>query len=120
MMLFNTGKLRLLAVATTMLASMSFISTAGAAAPTYALVQINQQALFFNLMNKGAQDAAKASGKDLVIFNSNDNPVAQNDAIENYIQQGVKGILVAAIDVNGIMPAVKDCLLYTSPSPRDS
>jgi DNA-binding LacI/PurR family transcriptional regulator len=34
-----------------------------------------RQALFFNLMNKGAQDAAKASGKDLVIFNSNDNPV---------------------------------------------
>ena len=107
MMLFHTGKLRLLAVATTMLASMSFISAASAAGPTYALVQINQQALFFNLMNKGAQDAAKASGKDLVIFNSNDNPVAQNDAIENYIQQGVKGILVAAIDVNGIMPAVK-------------
>ncbi len=107
MMLFHTGKLRFLAVATTMLASMSFISAASAAGPTYALVQINQQALFFNLMNKGAQDAAKASGKDLVIFNSNDNPVAQNDAIENYIQQGVKGILVAAIDVNGIMPAVK-------------
>lgn len=85
MMLFHTGKLRLLAVATTMLASMSFISAASAAGPTYALVQINQQALFFNLMNKGAQDAAKASGKDLVIFNSNDNPVAQNDAIENYI-----------------------------------
>ena len=115
MMLFNTGKLRLLAVATTMLASMSFISTAGAAAPTYALVQINQQALFFNLMNKGAQDAAKASGKDLVIFNSNDNPVAQNDAIENYIQQGVKGILVAAIDVNGIMPAVKEAAAANIP-----
>ncbi len=68
MMLFYTGKLRLLAVATTMLASMSFISAASAAGPTYALVQINQQALFFNLMNKGAQDAAKASGKDLVIL----------------------------------------------------
>lgn len=66
-------------------------------------------------MNKGAQDAAKASGKDLVIFNSNDNPVAQNDAIENYIQQGVKGILVAAIDVNGIMPAVKKPPLLTFP-----
>ncbi len=75
---------------------------------TYALVQINQQALFFNLMNKGAQEAAKASGKSLVIFNANDNPVAQNDAIENYIQQGVKGILVDAIDVNGIMPAIKE------------
>ena len=114
-MLFHTGKLRLLAVATTMLASMSFISAASAAGPTYALVQINQQALFFNLMNKGAQDAAKASGKDLVIFNSNDNPVAQNDAIENYIQQGVKGILVAAIDVNGIMPAVKEAAAANIP-----
>lgn len=115
MMLFHTGKLRLLAVATTMLASMSFISAASAAGPTYALVQINQQALFFNLMNKGAQDAAKASGKDLVIFNSNDNPVAQNDAIENYIQQGVKGILVAAIDVNGIMPAVNEAAAANIP-----
>lgn len=46
MMLFNTGKLRFIAVATTMLASVSFISAASAAAPTYALVQINQQALF--------------------------------------------------------------------------
>ncbi len=115
MMLFHTGNLRFLAVATTMLASMSFISAASAAGPTYALVQINQQALFFNLMNKGAQDAAKASGKDLVIFNSNDNPVAQNDAIENYIQQGVKGILVAAIDVNGIMPAVKEAAAANIP-----
>ncbi|PLK88957.1 sugar ABC transporter substrate-binding protein, partial [Klebsiella pneumoniae] len=61
------------------------------------------------------QDAAKASGKDLVIFNSNDNPVAQNDAIENYIQQGVKGILVAAIDVNGIMPAVKEAAAANIP-----
>ena len=59
-------------------------------------------------MNKGAQEAAKASGKDLVIFNANDNPVSQNDAIENYIQQGVKGIMVDAIDVNGIMPAIKE------------
>lgn len=59
-------------------------------------------------MNKGACEAAKASGKDLVIFNANDNPVSQNDAIENYIQQGVKGIMVDAIDVNGIMPAIKE------------
>ncbi len=108
MMLLNTGKLRFIALATALIASGSVISVAGAATPDYALIQINQQALFFNQMNKGAQEAAKASGKDVVIFNSNDNPVAQNDAIENYIQQGVKGIMVAAIDVNGIMPAVKE------------
>lgn len=107
MMAFNTRKLRAVALATGLLSAGSLFSLAHAA-PTYALVQINQQALFFNQMNKGAQEAAKASGKDLVIFNANDNPVSQNDAIENYIQQGVKGIMVDAIDVNGIMPAIKE------------
>ncbi|GME37981.1 MULTISPECIES: substrate-binding domain-containing protein [unclassified Pantoea] len=107
MMAFNTRKLRAVALATGLLSAGSLFSLAQAA-PTYALVQINQQALFFNQMNNGAQDAAKASSKNLVIFNANDNPVSQNDAIENYIQQGVKGIMVDAIDVNGIMPAIKE------------
>ncbi|MFS2224123.1 substrate-binding domain-containing protein [Pantoea sp. B65] len=106
MMLFSSGKKSI--ITCTLLASVFMIANALAETPTYALVQINQQALFFNLMNKGAQTAAKESGKNLVIFNANDNPVAQNDAIENYIQQGVKGILVDAIDVNGIMPAIKE------------
>lgn len=107
MISLNTGKLRSMALATALLAAGSLISAAQAA-ETYAMVQINQQALFFNQMNKGAQEAAKASGKNLVIFNANDDPVAQNNAIENYIQQGVKGILVDAIDVNGIMPAINE------------
>jgi len=107
MMAFNTRKLRAVALATGLLSAGSLFSLAKAA-PTYALVQINQQALFFNQMNNGAQEAAKASGKNLVIFNANDNPVSQNDAIETYIQQGVKGIMVDAIDVNGIMPAIKE------------
>jgi ribose transport system substrate-binding protein len=75
--------------------------------PTYALVQINQQALFFNQMNEGAQKAADEVGAELVIFNANDDPAAQNDAIETYIQQGVDGLIVVAIDVNGVMPAVQ-------------
>jgi len=74
--------------------------------PTFALIQINQQALFFTQMNEGAQKAADAAGVDLVIFNANNDPAAQNNAIETYIQQGVKGIIVVAIDTNGIMPAV--------------
>ncbi|TCW06465.1 monosaccharide ABC transporter substrate-binding protein (CUT2 family) [Raoultella sp. BIGb0138] len=105
-MFFNINKKAALMVALSLSALGG--GTAFAAAPTYALVQINQQALFFNEMNKGAQDEAKKSGKDLVIFNANNNPVAQNDAIENYIQQGVKGIMVDAIDVNGIMPAINE------------
>ena len=75
--------------------------------PTFALVQINQQALFFNQMNEGAQKAADEAGAELVIFNANDDPAAQNNAIETYIQQKVDGIVVVAIDVNGVMPAVE-------------
>jgi ribose transport system substrate-binding protein len=75
--------------------------------PTIALVQINQQALFFNQMNDGAKKAADKAGAKLVIFNANNDPAAQNNAIETYIQQKVNGLIVVAIDVNGIMPAVK-------------
>ncbi|MEE4188094.1 MAG: substrate-binding domain-containing protein [Roseobacter sp.] len=85
--------------------------TASAAwADTFALVQINQQALFFNQMNSGAEAAAAAQGDELVIFNANNDPAAQNSAIETYIQQGVDGIIVVAIDVNGIMPAVEQAV----------
>ncbi|TJZ84360.1 substrate-binding domain-containing protein [Paracoccus hibiscisoli] len=77
---------------------------------TFALVQINQQALFFNDMNRGAQQAADAAGATLLIFNANNDPAAQNSAIETYIQEGVDGIAVVAIDVNGIMPAVQQAV----------
>ncbi|WP_018858694.1 ABC transporter substrate-binding protein [Rhizobium sp. 42MFCr.1] len=94
------------AIATTVFAGISF-GSAFAAEKTFALVQINQQALFFNQMNEGAQKAADAAGAKLVIFNANNDPAAQNSAIETYIQQKVDGLAVVAIDVNGIMPAVQ-------------
>ncbi len=82
-------------------------SASQAQQPTIALVQINQQALFFNQMNDGAKKAADKAGAKLVIFNANNDPAAQNNAIETYIQQKVNGLIVVAIDVNGIVPAVK-------------
>jgi ribose transport system substrate-binding protein len=78
----------------------------GAEAKTFALVTINQQALFFNQINDGAKAAADAGGDKLVIFNANNVPSAQNDAIENYITQKVDGVVIVAIDVNGVKPAI--------------
>ncbi len=101
-----TRRLLTTAFATTVLAGISS-GGAFAAEKTFALVQINQQALFFNQMNEGTQKAADAAGAKLVIFNANNDPAAQNSAIETYIQQKVDGIAVVAIDVNGIMPAVQ-------------
>ena len=64
---------------------------AAADSPTIALVQINQQALFFTQMNEGAEKKAKEPGAKLVIFNANNDPAAQNNAIETYIAQKVDG-----------------------------
>ena len=96
-----------LAGATGLAIALSAGATLAADKPTIALVQINQQALFFTQMNAGAQAAADKAGAKLVIFNANNDPAAQNNAIETYIQQKVDGIVVVAIDTNGIMAAVK-------------
>jgi ribose transport system substrate-binding protein len=86
--------------------TMGSTAMGSALADTFALVNINQQALFFNQINEGAQKAAEAAGAKLVIFNANNVPSAQNDAIENYITQKVDGIILVAIDVNGVKPAI--------------
>ena len=80
--------------------------TSSARAITVGLVTINQQALFFNQINEGANAEAKKQGAQLVIFNANNQPTAQNSAIEDYVAQKVDAIIVIAIDVNGIKPAI--------------
>ena len=84
------------------------IGCSTAQATTIALVTINQQALFFNQVNDGAQAAADKNGVKLVVFNANNQAAAQNSAIEDYITQKVDGIVLLAIDVNGVKPAITD------------
>lgn len=72
------------------------------------LVQINQQAIFFNQMNEGAQEAADEVGVDLTIFNANDDAAKQNEGIANFVTQGFDAIIVVAIDVEGIKPAIQE------------
>ena len=90
-------------------AAVALMLSAGgamAADTTIGLVTINQQALFFNQINDGAQAATDKAGVKLVIFNANNKPDAQNTAIEDYITQKVDGIVLVAIDVNGVKPAI--------------
>ncbi len=72
------------------------------------LVQINQQAIFFNQMNEGAQAAADEAGVDLTIFNANDDAAKQNEGIANFVTQGFDAIIVVAIDVEGVLPAIQE------------
>jgi len=86
--------------------AVAALGMAAAKAQTVALVTINQQALFFNQINDGAKQAADKAGAKLVIFNANNVASAQNSAIEDYIAQKVDGIVLIAIDVNGVKPAI--------------
>jgi len=71
------------------------------------MTQINQTAAFFTQMNEGAEEAAEKAGCELTIANANNDPAKQNSDIENFVTQGVTGLIVVAIDVNGVLPAVE-------------
>lgn len=71
------------------------------------MTQINQTAAFFTQMNEGAQQAAKDTGCQVTIANANNDSAKQNSDIENFVTQGVTGLIVVAIDVNGVLPAIK-------------
>jgi ribose transport system substrate-binding protein len=71
------------------------------------MVQINQTAAFFTEMNKGAEEAAAAAGCEITISNANNDSAKQASDIENFVTQGVTGLIVVAIDVNAVLPAVE-------------
>lgn len=71
------------------------------------MVQINQTAAFFTQMNEGAEEAAAANGCTLTIANANNDAAKQASDIEAFVTQGVTGLIVVAIDVEGVLPAVK-------------
>jgi len=72
------------------------------------LVLINLQAKFFNDINAGASDAAQKAGVNLQVIDGNNDPAAQVNAVETLTQQKVDGIIMVAIDVKGILPALQD------------
>ena len=72
------------------------------------LVLINLQAKFFNDINAGAADAAQKAGVNLQVIDGNNDPTAQVNAVETLTQQKVDGIIMVAIDVKGILPALQD------------
>jgi ribose transport system substrate-binding protein len=75
--------------------------------PTIGLININFQALFFNQINDGATKAAEELGVDLQIVDGANDPAKQVQAIETFVTQQVSAVIVVAIDVEGIKPAVQ-------------
>ena len=98
----------LMPILTTILALALFAGTAAAQdQPEIGLSTINLQALFFNQINDGAQAAAEELGADVQVVDSQNDPSRQVRAIENFITQQKDAIIVVAIDVEGIKPALQ-------------
>jgi ribose transport system substrate-binding protein len=72
------------------------------------LVLINLQAKFFNDIKAGAEEAAKKADVSLQVIDGNNDPAAQVNAVETLTQQKMDGIIMVAIDVKGIVPALQD------------
>lgn len=90
--------------------STSDPSTTGAASGSgsckIGFVIINQQDIFFTQMIDGAQAQAKTVGCELSVANANNDAAKQSSDIERLVTQGVKGLIVDPIDVNGTNPAI--------------
>ena len=91
--------------------------------PVIGLITKTETNPFFVKMKEGAQAAATAKGAKLLSAagKADGDNAGQVTAIENMIAGGAKTILITPSDSKAIVPAIKKaCLLYTSPSPRDS
>jgi ribose transport system substrate-binding protein len=82
-------------------------ASTGGSTCSIGMTQINQTAVFFTQMNEGATAAAAAAGCTLSIANANNDSAKQNSDIEAFVSQKVNALIVVAIDVNGVLPAVK-------------
>lgn len=72
-----------------------------------AMTVINQEALFFTDMVKGAEEAAKELGVEFTVYNANNDSVGQYNSVEDFISSGVDAIIVNAIDAQGMEPVVE-------------
>lgn len=81
---------------------------AGEDAPTIGMTVINQEALFFTEMVKGAEQAAEDEEVNLTVFNANNNSVDQFNGAEDYLSSGVDALVINAIDVSSMEPIVAD------------
>lgn len=75
--------------------------------PRVGFVVINQEALFFKELIRGAEKAAAENNVELAITNGNNDTTTQNNAVENYTQQKLDAIIVNPIDADGIKPSLR-------------
>jgi ribose transport system substrate-binding protein len=97
----------MIALTAATLAFAGFAADAQAKGKTFALIQYNQQVSFFTDITRGAQKAADAAGDKLLVFDANNSAQQQDNAFDTYTQQKVDGIVIVAVDPDGIAPAVK-------------
>ncbi|WP_342628293.1 substrate-binding domain-containing protein [Nguyenibacter vanlangensis] len=80
-----------------------------------ALVQTTESSEYFNEITRGVRTGCNRLGYTLSVFDADNSPVAQSDAIETYAQQKVSAILLCAIDVYGVRDAIDTARRFNVP-----
>ncbi|GBR10049.1 substrate-binding domain-containing protein [Acetobacter oeni] len=80
-----------------------------------ALVQVTESSRYFNEITRGVRNQSSRLGFSLSVFDADNSPVAQSDAIENYAEQKVSAILLCAIDVYGVRDAIDTAARFGVP-----
>lgn len=75
--------------------------------PKVAFVQAHMTSTFRTQMIEGVEEAAAEHDVDVDVYNSNNEVIKQNEAMQNYVTRGVDVIAVAAIEYESVLPAVR-------------
>lgn len=70
-------------------------------------VQAHMTSTFRTEMINGVEETAKKEGVDVDVYNSNNEVIKQNEAVDNYVTRGVDVIALAAIEMESALPAVR-------------
>lgn len=69
---------------------------------------LNTSGQFFISIIEAAKEEVEASGGELMVNDAQDSSETQIAGLENFIQSGVDGIIVCAVDAEAVAPVVKE------------
>ena len=86
---------------------------------------------FFVDLKDGAEAMAEEMGVEILVVDAQDDAAAQLSSVEDLLIKQIDVLIVNPVDGNAVVsaitaandagvPVITVCLLYTSPSPRDS
>ena len=75
--------------------------------PTVGFSNWSKRFVFYQDLEQGLSNAAEVSGVELLVGDPNGDQAAQQSLVENFLTQGVEGLILIPIDSNAVVPTVE-------------